>query len=52
MTDPLSKEQLFIRNLREIVKANLSREEFDVEELAREAHMSRSAIHRRLKNSG
>ncbi|MBE0679144.1 MAG: helix-turn-helix domain-containing protein, partial [Bacteroidales bacterium] len=50
MNDPLSKDQFFIIKLREIVEANLSREEFDVEELAREAHMSRSAIHRRLKN--
>jgi len=52
MTDPLSNDQLFIRKLSELVEANMSREEFDVEELAREAHMSRSAIHRRLRFLG
>ncbi|MDF1559107.1 MAG: helix-turn-helix domain-containing protein [Bacteroidales bacterium] len=52
MTGPLTSDQLFIRRLREIVEANLSRETFDVEELAREAKMSRSAIHRRLSNLG
>lgn len=52
MTDTLSTDQIFIRKLREIVETNLSREEFDVEELAREAHMSRSSIHRRLRNLG
>lgn len=50
MTELLTSDQLFIRRLREIVEANLSREDFDVEELARQAQMSRSAIHRRLKN--
>jgi len=50
MTELLTPDQLFIRRLREIVEANLSREDFDVEELARQAQMSRSAIHRRLKN--
>ena len=49
MTDPLSTDQLFIARLNEIVLANISKEDFDVEELAREAHMSRSSIHRRLK---
>ncbi len=52
MTGPLASDQLFIRRLREIVEANLSREDFDVEELARQAQMSRSAIHRRLRNLG
>lgn len=52
MTDPLSNDQPLINRLREIVEANLSKEEFDVEELAREAHMSRSAIHTRLRNAG
>ena len=52
MTDPLSSDQLFIRKLREIVEANLSQEAFDVEELAREAGMSRSAVHRKLRNLG
>ena len=52
MTGPQTSDQLYIRRLREIVEANLSRENFDVEELAREAKMSRSAIHRRLRNMG
>ncbi len=52
MTDPHLTDQLFITRLKEIVLANISREDFDVEELAREAHMSRSAIHRRLEYLG
>ena len=52
MTDPHLTDQLFIARLKEIVLANISREDFDVEELAREAHMSRSAIHRRLEYLG
>ncbi|MDX9773720.1 MAG: helix-turn-helix domain-containing protein [Bacteroidales bacterium] len=35
--------------MEELVIANLSREDFDVAELAREAGMSRSSIHRRLQ---
>ena len=42
-------DQLFIGKLKTIVLANLSNEHFDVEELAREAGMSRSTIHRKLK---
>jgi TolB-like protein/AraC-like DNA-binding protein len=49
MTEPLSSDQLFIARLTEIVMANISKEDFDVEELAREARMNRSSIHRRLK---
>lgn len=45
-------DELFLEKLRAIVEANLSNEQFDVEELAREAHLSRSAIHRRLRNLG
>lgn len=52
MTDLSSKDQLFLRRLREIVEANLTREDFDIEELAREAKMSRSSIHRRLRSLG
>lgn len=51
-TDLLSKDQLFLRKLTEIIEENLSQEAFDVEELAREANMSRSSIHRRLRNLG
>lgn len=50
MTDPLSADQQFIQKLKTIVEANLSREEFDVEELAREAGISRSTIHKKLKH--
>jgi TolB-like protein/AraC-like DNA-binding protein/Tfp pilus assembly protein PilF len=52
MTVSSSKDQMFIRRLRELVEANLSREDFDVEELARQAKMSRSSIHRRLRSLG
>lgn len=52
MAEPQSTDQQFLRKLRTIVEANLSREEFDVEDLAQEAHLSRSAIHRRLRFAG
>jgi TolB-like protein/AraC-like DNA-binding protein len=52
MTDSSSKDQMFLRTLRELVEANLSREDFGVEALARQAKMSRSAIHRRLRSLG
>jgi TolB-like protein/AraC-like DNA-binding protein len=52
MTELPSQDQLFLRKLSEIVAANISREEFDVEQLAQEANMSRSAIYRRLRNLG
>ncbi len=49
MAEINSSDQLFIDRLTTIVFDNLSNESFDVEELAREAHISRSSIHRRLK---
>ncbi|MHC1733338.1 MAG: helix-turn-helix domain-containing protein [Bacteroidales bacterium] len=52
MTELPSQDQLFLRKLSEIVEFNISREEFDVEHLAQQANMSRSAIHRRLRNLG
>ncbi len=52
MTELPSQDQLFLRKLSEIVEVNIAREEFDVEQLAREASMSRSAIHRRLSKLG
>ncbi|MRR18717.1 helix-turn-helix domain-containing protein [bacterium] len=52
MTESHLTDQLFIARLKEIVLANISKEDFDVEELAREAHLSRSAIHRRLEYLG
>ena len=48
MIDPLSKDHEFIRKLSEIVLANLQNENFGVDDLAREAGLSRSALHRRL----
>ena len=48
MIDPLSKDHEFIRKLSEIVLANLHNENFGVDDLAREAGLSRSALHRRL----
>jgi TolB-like protein len=50
MDEPKSSDQQFIDKLTDVVLANLSRENFDVEELAREARMSRSSIHRKLKH--
>jgi TolB-like protein/AraC-like DNA-binding protein len=52
MNDYLSSDQQFIGKLTTIVEANLSEKEFDCAELAREAHMSRTAIHRRLRSQG
>ncbi|MDX9728879.1 MAG: helix-turn-helix domain-containing protein [Bacteroidales bacterium] len=52
MTELPSQDQIFLRKLSEIVEVNISREEFDVEHLAQEAKMSRSAIHRRLSYLG
>ncbi len=52
MNDIPLHDELFLGKLRAIVEANLSNEKFDVEELAREAHLSRSAIHRRLRSLG
>ena len=44
-----SVDRLFIGRLVQIVHSNIQNENFDVDELAREAGMSRSSIHRRLK---
>lgn len=52
MTELVSKDQLFLQKLSEIVETNLTREAFDVEEMAQVANMSRSAIHRRLRILG
>jgi AraC-like DNA-binding protein/TolB-like protein len=50
MTEPLSMDQAFIRKLTDIVLANLQNEKFGVNELAREAGISRFTINRRLKS--
>jgi TolB-like protein/AraC-like DNA-binding protein len=49
MNEPLSRDQIFIRKLTEVVLANLSEENFNVSMLANKTGMSRSVIHRRLK---
>jgi AraC-like DNA-binding protein len=49
MNESLSVNQAFIDRLSEIVLANLQNENFRVNDLAREAGMSRSSIHRRLR---
>ena len=45
------KDQAFLHRLTEITKANLNNEQFGVNDLAREMVMSRSSLHRHLKNS-
>jgi AraC-like DNA-binding protein len=44
MTKPLSMDQAFIRKLTDIVLANLQNEKFGVNELAREAGISRFTL--------
>ena len=41
--------QVFLQKLREVVEKNLDNEQFGVNDLAREAGMSRSQIHRKLQ---
>jgi tetratricopeptide (TPR) repeat protein/AraC-like DNA-binding protein len=50
MNESLSMDQVFINKLTEIVQHHLSDENFGIEELAREAGMSRSQIHRKLQS--
>ena len=52
MTEPRSGDQQFLRKLRAVVEANMSKEEFNVDDMAREAHLSRSSIHRKLRILG
>ncbi|MBG0859603.1 MAG: helix-turn-helix domain-containing protein [Bacteroidales bacterium] len=49
MTGTLYTDQAFIERLTEIVSSNLQNENFGVNDLAREAGLSRSIIHRRLR---
>ena len=44
-------DQSFINRLSAIIEANLNNEKFGVNELAREAGLSRSMLHRRLIKS-
>jgi len=50
MNESLSMDQVFINKLTEIVQTNLADEKFGVEELVKEAGMSRSRIHRKLRS--
>ena len=49
MSEYLSMDQAFINKITEIIHSNLQNENFGVEELAKEAGISRSNIHRKLK---
>lgn len=49
MANEPSMDQAFLQKLREVVEDNLENEDFGVRELAREAGLSRSQMHRKLK---
>jgi AraC-like DNA-binding protein len=49
MSESLSMDQAFIRKLTDIVLANLANENFGAKELAKEAGMSCSNVHRKLR---
>ena len=51
MDEHLSMDQVLIKKLTEIVLANLSDEKFNVEELIREAGISSSSIHRKVRST-
>lgn len=48
MAGKLSMDQVFIEKLTDILQVNLEKEQFGVKELAEEAGLSRSQLHRRL----
>ena len=50
MTEPISMNQALIRKLTDITKANISNEHFGVEELAKEAGISRITLYRKIKS--
>ena len=50
MSDKLSMDNAFIQKLKNILDSNLSNENFGVSELASEAGISRSQLHRRLND--
>ena len=50
MSEKISMDEAFIRKLRDILDINLSNENFGVSELAIEAGISRSQLHRKLNN--
>lgn len=43
------RDQAFMENLMQIVEKNLTNEQFSIDDLAREANMSQSQLHRKLK---
>ena len=45
-----SAEQRFLKNLNDIIEANLHKEQFGVNELAEELGMSRITLHRKVKS--
>jgi AraC-like DNA-binding protein/TolB-like protein len=51
MNDSLHNRQDFVRRLADLVESNLQNEQFGVQELAREMNMSRSNLHRRVKET-
>lgn len=51
MTEPLSPDQIFIRKLKEIVLANLNREDFGAGTLACESGMSHAGLYRKLNKA-
>jgi len=51
MTDHITKDQIFINRLTEIILANLGNENFGVKELAQEVKMSRYSLSLRLSSS-
>lgn len=51
MNHPDHKDLQFIRRLTEIIEANLHKDHFGANELARELNMSRSTLHRKVKES-
>jgi TolB-like protein/AraC-like DNA-binding protein/lipopolysaccharide biosynthesis regulator YciM len=50
MTENLSMDQAFLRKLTDIVLRNIQNERFGVNNLAREAGMSRTTLHRKIKS--
>ena len=48
MIEHSAKDQLFISNLTEIILANLKNENFGINELASESHISKYSLRRRL----
>lgn len=50
MTEPLTKNQIFILKLTEIIHTNLKNENFGVKELANDSGMSQKTLRKRLQS--